>query len=153
MFIKFTFYEVFQQYLAILPPPCACHVSTSATQLFPSFLPTFEWIWLWPGACNKYSHTWCPGRPHLPSPAFPLRTLLIVKTVPEVSHLIVKVNIDENVMKDIIGGGTPKQFCHRHQGLGWEPIFRQAGSRGSGGTCWKRYIFIWLSFAMYMQKK
>ena len=62
------------------------------------------------------------------------------------------VSVDENVMKDIIGGGAPKQFCHRHQGLGWEPIFRQAGSRGSGGTCWKRYIFIWLSFAMYMQK-
>merc|ERR1712213_246787 len=32
------------------------------------------------------SCTWSPGRPHLPLPALPLRTLLVVKAVPKISH-------------------------------------------------------------------
>ena len=40
--MKFTFYEVLQQNLAILPPPCACRVTISSTQLFRCFLASFE---------------------------------------------------------------------------------------------------------------
>ena len=38
---------------------------------------------------------------------------------------------------------SPTRFCHRHQGLAWEPISHQAGSRGSGGTCWKDILIWW----------